>query len=77
MLPVRPVNCGGTVGDGEFAGAPKKKQKKRKKGTKTTNKTTTTMPAGAKVFTLSGHDFFTGEPYSFLVPIPTTIESSA
>lgn len=30
-VPVRPVNCGGAIVDGEFAGAPKKKRRKRRR----------------------------------------------
>lgn len=88
VLPVRPVNCGGTVGDGEFAGAPRKNEEEeadekmeeeegdeqRDKDDKDDNHDDGDCNE-QKSLRFPSTTFSLAERYSFLVSIPTTIGS--
>ncbi|KAG7204973.1 hypothetical protein KM043_005358 [Ampulex compressa] len=72
---VRPVNCGTNVADGEFAGgAPKDDDYDDDGYDDNYGDEGRGCWRRAKVLTLSEHDFFAAERYSFLVPIPGLLD---
>lgn len=65
VLPVRRVNCGSNVGDGEFASAPKRKKKMKKRGIWRKRKKKTTAATTRKTIVTMETAATSKSPYAF------------